>query len=352
MAEFVQVRRFRGPRGSTLHLALAPGRPRQRVPANGGLRVRPGPAHEPDARRLSRRLAREMLVQHEVHRTGFRGATIVVTGAGAVDEPLLLAVAEVLNGYEGRLYTGADMGVTAHDMELLAGMTPYVLNAVSSAFEPHTATAFGVLGAVEAWARGPVAGLRVLVHGTGKVGGVLARELATAGATVLTCDIAPGVADLPGCRPVEDWAEREVDVLVPCSVNDLIDVRLARRLRCGAVIGSAHAVLADEDVTADVLYGRGITYLPAPLVSAGAVMVDSMELYGPEAFRGASPRRVYEFVRNTVRSAVADLTAAALHAGLSPTAALDRVTLPPTGAYCGLRFHRTATAGDDPLPGP
>ncbi|MFI5759304.1 hypothetical protein, partial [Streptomyces sp. NPDC051569] len=325
----VLVRRFRGPRGVTFHLALAQGDPRRRLPAGGELRIRPGPAHEPDARRLSRRLARETLLRHEVHRTGFWGAQIVVTGAEVVDEALLFAVAEMLNGHEGTLYAGAGTGVTAREIELLSGMTPYVLGASGGGAGPSRATAFGVLGALEAWARGPVAGTRVLVHGAcgvAGVGGVLARELVAAGAAVLTCDPAPGAADLPGCRPVTDWAEREVDVLVPCSVSDLIDVRLARRLRCGAVIGPAGAVLADEDVTAGVLHGRGITYLPTPLVGAGPVITGSIEHYAPDVFRTASPGRVEAFVRDTVRSAAAELTAAALDAGVSPSVALRRLT--------------------------
>ncbi|MFC1430221.1 hypothetical protein ACEZDB_06040 [Streptacidiphilus sp. N1-3] len=325
----VRVRRYAGPRGSSLHVALATGSPEQPLPANGGLRVR---AHGPDvphAWPLSRRLATEMLLKHRLHHTGFWGAKMVVTGAEAVDDELLALVASVLDSHTGALYTGADMGVTADQMERLSRMTPYVLNAVGSSVEPNSATAHGVLGAIEAWARGAVAGLRVLVHGTGKVGGVLAGALAAAGAIVLTCDTAPGAADLPGCRAVLDWAAEEVDLLVPCSVSDLIDPSLARRLRCGAVIGSANAVLADE-----------------------AVIVDSIEHYAPRAFHEASPERVYTFVRETVRASATELLRSAV--GLSPTAALRRMPLrgPEPDSFCGLRFAAAATRPDQSSVGP
>ncbi|MFC1408204.1 hypothetical protein ACEZCY_02790 [Streptacidiphilus sp. N1-12] len=348
----VRVRRYAGPRGSSLHVALATGSPEQPLPANGGLRVR---AHGPDVPHpwpLSRRLATEMLLKHRLHHTGFWGAKMVVTGAEAVDDELLALVASVLDSHTGALYTGADMGVTADQMERLSRMTPYVLNAVGSSVEPNSATAHGVLGAIEAWARGAVAGLRVLVHGTGKVGGVLAGALAAAGAIVLTCDTAPGAADLPGCRAVLDWAAEEVDLLVPCSVSDLIDPSLARRLRCGAVIGSANAVLADEAVTADALHRRGITYLPTPLVNAGAVIVDSIEHYAPRAFHEASPERVYTFVRETVRTSATELLRSAV--GLSPTAALRRTPLrgPEPDSFCGLRFAAAATRPDQSSVGP
>lgn len=332
----VRVSRFSGPRGSVLQLALATGDPAHPLPANGGLRVACGQL-VPDPRGLTRRLATEMLLKHQLHRTGFWGAKMLVTGADVVDDALLAAVAKVLNHAAGTLYTGADMGVDAADMERLSLMTPYVLNAIGSSVEPNTATAYGVLGAAEAWAGGPVTGLRVLVHGVGKVGAVLATELVAAGASVLTCDTAPGAPDIPGSRAVQDWAAQDVDVLMPCSVSDLIDPALAGRLRCGAVIGSANAVLADEDVTARVLHGRGIDYVPTPLVNAGAVIVDSIEHYARDAFSAASPERVYAFVRETVRAAVADLIATAagtLSASAIPHQAPDPVGLP----FCGLGF--------------
>ncbi|MFJ2651475.1 hypothetical protein ACIO1C_32725 [Streptomyces sp. NPDC087420] len=340
----VRVSRFTGPRGTTLHLAFATGDPAQPLPANGGLRVQAGGPPVPDPRRLTRRLATEMLLKHRLHHTGFWGAKMLVTGADAVDDNLLAAVARVLNTHAGTLYTGADMGVSTADMERLSRMTPYVLNAIGSSVEPHTATAFGVLGAVEAWTRGPVTGLRVLVHGVGKVGGVLAGELVAAGATVLTYDTDPRVPDIPGSRSVRDWAEQDVDVLVPCSVSDLVDPALAGRLRCGAVIGSANAVLAEEDTTAAILRRRGVDYVPTPLVGAGAVIVDSIEHYARTAFRAASPDRVYAFVRQTVRTAVRDLLDTA--PGPAPSTVLRHARDLTARPFCGLRFPTTGAEGD------
>ncbi|MFF2521406.1 NAD-glutamate dehydrogenase [Streptomyces liangshanensis] len=64
-------------------------------------------------------------------------------------------------------------------------------------------------------------------------------------------------------------------------MSDLVDPALAGRLRCGAVIGSANAVLAEEDTTARILRRRGIDPVPTPLTGAGVVIVDSIEHYGP-----------------------------------------------------------------------
>ncbi|WP_073917979.1 hypothetical protein [Streptomyces sp. CB00455] len=352
----VLVRQFRGPAGCTLHVALAPDGRGLPLPANGGLRV--VPRHQPcqgGARSLTRRLAAEMLLTHQLHHTGFSGAEMVLTGAQALDDGLLAWIAAVLDEYAGTVYTGADMGVTVRDMERLADMTPYVLNAVGSRTDPGTSTAFGVLGAVEAWARGPVAGLRALVHGAGKVGAVLAAELAAAGATVLVHDSVPHRARIAGCRTVRDWTAADLDVFLPCSVNDLIDPALARRLRCAAVIGSASAVLADEAATLRILAERGIVYLPTPLVNAGAVIAGSIEHYAPQVFRAADPAQVHAFVRSTVGESVTRLQAASAAAGTAPAPAGATTLVPalvpallpgrPQEQFCGLRFAPDGPAG-------
>lgn len=335
----IRVRRFSGPNGCTLHLAVAQAAPAHRhQPVSGGLRICPGPLDDADARRLSRRLAREMRISHEVHRTGFRGAEIVVTGARGADPAVLRAVAELLGGHRGTLFTGAELGVSARDFSTLSALTPYVLGTdPGPGTDPATATAHGVLGAIEAWAGGSVAGLRVLVHGTGKVGGVLARHLASAGA-VVAVHVRPGGPVPPGCHRIADWAGHPVDVLVPCSAGDLIDAPLAHRLHCGAVIGSAGAVLADEAATCAVLHRRGITYLPTPVVNAGAAIAHSIEHYAPQVYRDAAADEVYRFVRSTVRATAADLTQAARRAGLSPSAVLLRSRRTPVPRIRGLEF--------------
>jgi leucine dehydrogenase len=334
-----------------VHVALATGEPERPLPAAGGLRVLPQRGGGADGllgpRRLSARLAAEALLRHRIHRTGFWGAKLVVTGARAVDDTVLRLAAAVLDGYGGTLYAGAGMGVTAADMAALAALSPYVLNAAGSGVLPHHATAHGVLGAIEAWAGGPPAGLRALVHGTGKVGAAVARELVAAGATVLTYDSAPGAAALPGCRPVRAWADTPVDVFVPCSVGDLLGPALAARLPCGAVIGSAGAVLADHPATAAVLDRRGVVHLPPPLVNAGAAIADSMDHYAPAALRAAAPAEVYGFVRHAVRAAA---TAHLLRAGNRP-AGTPPLLPPADEEFCGHRFA-AARAAPAAEPGP
>ncbi|MFD5514098.1 hypothetical protein ACFWIB_41360 [Streptomyces sp. NPDC127051] len=290
-----------------------------------------------EACRLTRRLANEMQTKHRIYHTGFKGAKILVTGCKVAGEEILRAVAAILNEYNGSVYTGADMGVSALDMEVLAGMTPYVLSAVGSNSDPNAATAFGVVGAMEAWFDRRIRGQRVLVHGVGKVGRAAAIILAESGADVFTYDVDISVADVPGCQTVSDWLGCEVDVLVPCSRSELIDARIAEQLRCQAVIGSANAVLADECRTIDVLERRGITFIPGPVVNAGAVILDSIEHYAPAVFEGAQPQQVYEFIKNTIRSTASEFLMMRKVTGDSPMKTLTQLQHP--SKICGMTFR-------------
>ena len=66
-----------------------------------------------------------------------------------------------------------------------------------------------------------MAGKKLLVHGCGGVGGVVAKLLIQHGAAeVRTFDLAQDRADIAGCTNVSataEWWEHEVDCVVPCS---------------------------------------------------------------------------------------------------------------------------------------
>ncbi len=334
----IRTRRFTGPGGTTLHLAVTrPDPARRDLPAHGPLRWCAGRVNDAEARRLARRLAHEARVGHEVHRTGFRGAAVVVAGAEPGDRGTLRTVAQLLDRARGDLLVAPGTGVTAAAMRELSALTPHVLDTARHRADPSTATAHGVVGAVEAWAGGSAHGLRVVVHGVGKVGAVVAARLAEAGARVVTHDIRPAVR-VPGCEPSDDWQARPFDVLVPCAAGPLVDAALAHRLRCGAVAGPAEALLTQEAAVSAILHHRHVVYLPAPLVGAGAALLDSVARHAPGAFRDAAPPRLYDFARATVRHVTAAVTTAAGRSGTSPAAILLGRPLPPGDGTIGAEF--------------
>jgi len=282
---------------------------RDEGPANGGMRLLPY-LSDGEAVADAYALCQHMRIKHRLYGTGFRGAKVVVRGSteAAAKTLVLGKVAELLQELKGQLYTGCDLNTTLDDMRALAVQAPYVLAALDSGVNASRATGEGVvaslLGALEVL-EGTAFGApkRFLVHGCGATGGVVARRLRDAGAEVFTVDARPGRAAIPGCVDITghpDWASLPVDVLVPCSMSRLIDAAVARKTTAKLVVGAANDPLTEEAQT--ILNRREIRWVPDPVSNAGAVVVDSVEHYGPEAWQGADPEAIYAFVAGQIRA--------------------------------------------------
>lgn len=278
-------------------------------PANGGMRLLPY-LSDGEAVADAYALCQHMRIKHRLYGTGFRGAKVVVRGsteAGA-KAVLLGKVAEVLQELKGQLYTGCDLNTTRDDMRALATQAPYVLAALDSGVDASRATGEGViaslLGALEVLEGTELdAPQRFLVHGCGATGGVVARRLRDAGAQVFTVDAKPGRAAIPGCIDVSehpDWASLPVDVLMPCSMSRLVDAEVAKKTSAKLVIGAANDSMTEEAQT--ILDQREIRWVPDPVSNAGAVVVDSVEHFSPDAWRGADPESIYAFVAEQIRA--------------------------------------------------
>ena len=129
-------------------------------------------------------------------------------------------------------------------------------------------------------------GRRVGVIGLGKVGSVLAARLATAGASVIACDLDGGRCErLAGehafetAPSAESILASELDVLAPCAAGGLIDEALAKTLDCRVIAGAANNPLTDRGV-ARVLMERDILYVPDFLANCGGLIHVSTEWYG------------------------------------------------------------------------
>lgn len=275
-------------------------------PANGGLRLL---SYDDDAtcKADGHRLASLMTNKHDLYGTGFAGGKVVARAAdpAAVKDELINVTAGLLESLDGAMITGCDLNTSLEDMERLTALTPHVLAAVGSPVDASSATAFGTIGAVEAVLKSSLETATpgtVLVHGCGAVGGPVAKALIANGWTVFTVDMDPARANLPGATmldPHSDWWNRELDLLLPCSISGLLTAEITAALQVKAVVPAANAPFADPAL-AESLRQRGVRVLPDPLVNAGAVIADSIERFSPEAWKQASPEQVYAFVRNAV----------------------------------------------------
>jgi glutamate dehydrogenase/leucine dehydrogenase len=116
----------------------------------------------------------------------------------------------------------------------------------------------------------------VAVIGLGSVGERIARLLADEGAVLLLSDIDPAKralsAELGATWHHPDQAlTAEVDILVPAALGGVLTEQITSKLRCAAIAGPANNQLATPAV-ADLLHGRGITWIPDYVASAGGVI--------------------------------------------------------------------------------
>jgi len=287
-------------------------------PGNGGMRLW-NYKTEDAASIEANGLAVGMEVKHTTFNTGFSGAKMVCSSKqpisewGEEDKQLLLdTAASMLTEMKGTMYTGCDLNTTVGDMDYLSSRCPYVLAAKgNTACCPNAATAYGVLGAVEAAVGGDLRGKRLLVHGCGNVGGVVAEQLVKLGAAeVLTVDSDPSKATIPGCTPLaaeSKWWAQDVDVLVPCSASGLLTAERAAQLQCHTIVGATNLPFASVEAREIAEGERGVIFVPEGVSSAGAVLVDSVEFYAHNEFEKASPQALYAFTHETIGQKVTDL---------------------------------------------
>lgn len=306
-------------------------------PGNGGLRIKTY-ACEAEAQQDCHDLTLTMSQKHGVYNTGFSGAKIVVaTGSQQFDKEQLIAfVGGVLQDLKGLVYTGCDLNTTLQDMMYLQEFCPYILAALGTEINPGDATAYGVIGSIQSVIHNEFRDKKFLVHGVGKVGRIVATTLAVLGGTVMTYDIVPEQANLPGCINVSEksnWWEINCDVLVPCSVGGLITPEIANLLTCKYIIGSANVPLESPTVL-ETLNTNEIIFVPEAISSAGAVICDSVEFYNSHIFSQIEPNALYTFVQGVVH----DKTEQFLDRRLSSSFSSDQQVL--------IELMKEASSGD------
>lgn len=285
-----------------LSVTIACDNSKQTLPANGGLRFcRYSSVKEAQTEALT--LARKMTQKHSIYNTGFSGVKLVANGDVNFENKLkvLNKVGDILNQFDGKIYTGCDLNINNDDMAYLFSLTPYVLNGIGSSVNTSTATAYGVYGSLAAVMQHEnktSIPSRILIHGTGKIGSVIAEQLIQQGHTVYTFDANKKSADIEGAINISDtldWHHVQCDYLLLCSKSGVIDTNNAEQLNCRWIISSANAPFSSEAVNM-ILKKRKINWIPDVISNAGAVICDSLEFTNSKKYQLSDPEKVYQFV--------------------------------------------------------
>lgn len=260
-------------------------------PGNGGIRLLNYKTHEcaiADAVRLAKGMTRK----HDMFRTGFSGAKVVVNSdhqdlSAIQRKELMNDLATALRAFEGGMYTGCDLNTSDRDMDYLVEATDekYVLAGRNSMVDTNVATASSVigsiLGTVEAMRGSRYLGdLTFTVQGCGKVGSSVAKQLIRLGAKhVQTCDLFPEASKIDGCTPITDWATTACDFLVPCANSLAITEEVASNFPEGVkyCVGATNSPFANENAR-KIFDDRGVMHIPESISSAGAILADSVEV--------------------------------------------------------------------------
>jgi leucine dehydrogenase len=297
-------------------------------PAGGGTRMRvyPAPADGlADAMRLSVAMTWKMAAAGMPRGGGKAVLAVPELPAGEPRRRLLRRYGELVASLGGSYRTAGDMNISPADLDVVAETCPWVYGTTRGGGDSGRGTARGGLHAIRAtvehaFGSPDLAGRSVLVQGAGAVGGVLARELAEAGARVLVSDVDDSRAAVTGCDTVPPGRvlETEVDVYAPCAVGGTLNAESIPRLACRAIAGCANNQLAEPE-DAERLRERGILYAPDYVVNAGGIV----QLIGleDEGWDEAQLEERLAGIGDTLRS----LFAEAAEAGVTPAEAADRL---------------------------
>jgi leucine dehydrogenase len=283
-------------------------------PALGGIRMRPYPT-EQDALEDVLRLSRAMTYKGALAGLDLGGGKSVIIGdASTKSEALFRAMGRFIQSLGGRYIAATDVGTTSEDLMSVRMETPYVTGmpeAWGGLGDTSVLTGLTVYlgmkaGAEATWGTDSLAGKRILVQGTGKVGNHLMELLEAEGVHLLVSDVNGDAVARAAERfhaqiaPPDDIFDVDCDIFSPNALGNVLNGATIPRLRCQLVCGGANNQLGDEH-DGELLHRRGIVYAPDYVVNSGGVIsAESEILHAPRARAEGVARRVGETTRRVL----------------------------------------------------
>jgi leucine dehydrogenase len=291
-------------------------------PALGGTRWYPFPTRV-EALVDNQRLARDMTYKlalavgedTELAQAGvsFGGGKAVIRGQPTQDKDRrkeqLRAYAALINSLAGRFVTSVDVGTSVEDMITMKGVTKWVAGLpkeMGGSGDPSPATAQGVVWGMRACLEAvfhtdSFQGKTIAIQGiAGKVGSILARDLARQGAILIASggvnqSAARKIAKEIGARlvPADEIYDQQCDVFAACALGGTLNDDTIPRLRCRITAGGANNQLWEPARHAVLLHDRGILHAPAFWINGGGVINVAHELHP----RGYSKERAFADVK-------------------------------------------------------
>lgn len=286
-------------------------------PAAGGTRMKSYPDVQA-ALQDAFRLAEGMSYKFATPGIPFGGGKAVIAVPPDLDRQsrpaLLRRYGALVHQLGGLFYTAPDVGTSSTDMDIIAETgAPYVFSrtpAGGGAGSSGPFTALGVFTGIQVacehlFGEASLRGRRVLVQGTGSVGGTLIEHLRAADAEVVFSEVDQGAIrrfrDELGLQfvPPEAVYTTECDIFAPCALGGVLNANTIPQLKCRVVAGGANNQLASPE-DAESLRARGILYAPDYVINVGGAMaILGLETQGWTQER--AEKEVVESVRHALR---------------------------------------------------
>jgi leucine dehydrogenase len=247
----------------------------------------------------------------------FGGAKAVIRGQSTIDKhkrkEQLRAYAAVVNTLGGRFLTAVDVGTFAEDVITIKEVTKWIAGLPKEV---------GGSGDASPWtARGVVWGLKacleevydsdsfkdrtVAIQGiAGKVGSILARDLARQGAILIGSggvnqSAARKIATEVGAKlvPPDEIYEQQCDVFAACALGGVLNDDTIPKLKCRITAGGANNQLWDPFRHSEMLQNKGILHAPAFWINAGGVINVAHEFHPAgysEERASADVKKIYD----------------------------------------------------------
>ena len=222
----------------------------------------------------------------------FGGAKAVIRGQSTIDKDRrneqLRAYAALVDTLAGRFLTAVDVGTFAEDVVTMKEVTKWVAGLPKE---------MGGSGDASPWtARGIVWGLRACLEAVydsdsfkdrtiaiqgiaGKVGSILARDLARQGAMLIGSETvkqsaAQKIAKEVGAKlvPPDEIYEQQCDVFAACALGGVLNDDTIAKLKCRVTAGAANNQLWDPVRHSRMLQDKGILHAPSFWINAGGVI--------------------------------------------------------------------------------
>jgi leucine dehydrogenase len=253
-------------------------------PAMGGTRLKqyasPSEALE-DGLRLASGMTRKLAVAGLPCGGGKAVLAVPELLDGEARRGLLERYGDLVDALGGTYVTGPDVNTGEADMDVIGSRTRHVFcrsTANGGSGDPSVHTALGTFHGIRAALRHELGddaliGRRILVQGTGSVGGKLTRLLLDADAIVLVSDVDEERARATGAETVspDEALELECDVYAPCALGATLNAASIPRLGCRIVAGAANNQLATPE-DGERVRAAGILYAPDFVINAGGAL--------------------------------------------------------------------------------